>query len=66
MADNADICDVQNAAAFAAALLVRKPEGPKATGRCLSCEKKLAEGLRWCDAACRDDWQREQNGGCRA
>jgi hypothetical protein len=31
-----------------------------ATGACLSCEKGLEEGRRWCDADCRDDWSREK------
>jgi hypothetical protein len=28
------------------------------TGRCLWCGEPLPEPLRWCDAACRDDWER--------
>ena len=28
------------------------------TGSCLSCGRKL-KGRRWCDADCRDDWQRD-------
>lgn len=28
------------------------------TGYCLNCEEPLHKvGLRWCDAACRDDWE---------
>ena len=44
----------------ALALKVRRPEGPQATGFCLSCSEPVLAGLRWCDATCRDDWQREQ------
>lgn len=40
-----------------AALLARAPEGPKAAGVCLHCGEALPSG-RWCDADCRDDWQR--------
>lgn len=40
------------------ALLGRKPDGPQATGRCLCCGKPLANGVRWCDADCRDDWEK--------
>jgi len=38
----------------------RKPEGPTPIGRCLHCELPLPDGMRWCDADCRDDWQRER------
>lgn len=38
----------------------RKPEGPRATGQCLCCNSQLPRGMRWCDAACRDDWEAEQ------
>lgn len=30
-----------------------------ATGRCLYCDEPLPDGHRWCNAECRDDWQRE-------
>lgn len=35
-----------------------KPLAVQAVGHCLSCAEPLAHGLRWCDNACRDDWQR--------
>lgn len=37
------------------------PPEVAATGFCLNCGEKLAEGVRWCDAVCRDEWaaQRE-------
>lgn len=38
----------------------RKPEGPKATGRCLNCDKKLPLTHRWCDAECLADWRARQ------
>ena len=25
---------------------------------CLNCGQPTVEGARWCDSACRDDWQR--------
>lgn len=37
-----------------------RPAGPLAVGACLFCETTLAEGLRWCDADCRDLWERER------
>lgn len=39
------------------ALRQRKPHGPEATGQCLYCESPLPPGNRWCDKACRDDWE---------
>lgn len=39
------------------ALKARRPEGPKATGECLYCGEEI-EG-RWCDAYCRDEWERD-------
>lgn len=30
----------------------------KATGYCLNCDEPLASGLRFCDADCRDDYQK--------
>jgi RNA polymerase-binding transcription factor DksA len=31
---------------------------PEATGFCLSCGEPLPDGRRWCNADCRDDWER--------
>lgn len=42
------------------ALSQKKPEGPEATGYCLNCEARLGPNRRWCDAPCRDDWQKAQ------
>ncbi len=42
-----------------------RPAGPLATGRCLFCETTVAEGLRWCDADCRDGWQKERDARAR-
>ena len=30
----------------------------KATGKCLNCGYHVPPGHRWCDADCREDWQR--------
>ena len=39
----------------------RKPVGPKPTGFCLSCEKQFDNKVqRFCDADCRDDYDKEQ------
>ena len=42
-----------------AALSVRKPEGPKATGECLYCGEPTSDGWRWCNGTCRDGWCKE-------
>ena len=49
-----------------AALSQRKPEGPEATGFCFNCEARLRAGLRWCDVACRDDWQKTERAAAMA
>ncbi|SOD41357.1 hypothetical protein [Nitrosovibrio sp. Nv4] len=33
---------------------------PKGIGMCLSCETDIDDDRRWCDAACRDDYQKAQ------
>lgn len=43
-----------------AALSRRQPNGPAATGHCLNCETPMPDGRRWCDADCRDDWEKER------
>lgn len=37
----------------------KKPEGPEANGRCHYCDEIVADEHRWCDTACRDAWQRD-------
>ena len=41
----------------------RKPEGPAAVGYCLNCgpDTKLPNGMRWCNADCRNDWETWRN-----
>ena len=41
-----------------AAIDRRKLEGPPACGECLNCQAPLGEGMRWCDADCRADWEK--------
>lgn len=38
----------------------RRPEGPPPCGQCYSCGEPLAGTMRWCNADCREDWEREQ------
>jgi hypothetical protein len=33
-----------------------------AIGSCYNCDEPIAETKRFCDAACRDDWQRAHPG----
>lgn len=40
-------------------LRLRREAGPAPTGECLWCGAKLRRPLRWCDADCRDDWERD-------
>lgn len=32
----------------------------RATGHCLWCNAELAQGNRWCDSECREDWELNQ------
>lgn len=64
-----DVVDQGNEAAELfnkAALSQRKPEGPESTGFCFNCEARLAPKLRWCDAACRDDWEKTERAATMA
>lgn len=58
-ADPIDQACAQEAMFTAAAAAYRKPEGPAATGHCLFCDEPLEEGRRWCDADCRNGWEKE-------
>lgn len=63
MADFADLGADREERDRALALKLRAPEGPAATGVCLHCGEALCDGLRWCDAECRDAWQVDQRRG---
>lgn len=46
----------------------RRREGPiadKTNKSCFGCFEDIAEGLRFHDAACRDEWQRRQGADFR-
>ncbi|QIK36859.1 hypothetical protein GWK36_01315 [Caldichromatium japonicum] len=59
MADDADRAQAAIDLLLAAAIQgAKKPSGPCPTGFCLNCGEPLKDGLRWCDANCRDDWER--------
>jgi hypothetical protein len=58
MPDLIDLAQAQNERREERALAARKPAAPRASGFCLNCGEPLPEGRRWCDAECRDDWER--------
>lgn len=58
MADDIDLAQPRDAKMLEAQLAVRKPEGPKAKGKCYTCDAPLPMTHRWCDAQCRDDFER--------
>jgi hypothetical protein len=62
MSDTADLAQAQNERLDQVILATRKPAAPDATGFCLNCGEPLPGGRRWCDADCRDDWQRTASG----
>lgn len=58
-----DIVDEANELAQAAvdnAIATARQATPEAvaTGKCLNCGYQVPPGHRWCDADCREDWQR--------
>ena len=60
MADWIDNSVAQQEATLSAQASARRAEGPAATGFCLHCAEALPEHVRWGDASCRDQWEREQ------
>ena len=65
MSDEIDLANDRAALAVDAALRLAHDAAlhpvVEATGLCLFCGEPLAAGLRWCDADCRDDWQRQRD-----
>lgn len=43
-----------------AALSHRHDDGPSYTGYCHNCGDQVDEPLRWCDADCLEDWEKQQ------
>lgn len=39
----------------------RKEGEPRATGYCLFCGEPVPWVCRWCDADCRDDWEKQEH-----
>lgn len=60
ISDTNDMSSAHEEMARFAATQFRRPEGPAATGECLNCGELLPAGLRWCDADCRNDYERQE------
>jgi len=58
-ADPIDAASEHEAMLLAVACTYRRPEGPRGTGLCLSCGEPVESPRRWCDAECRDQWEKE-------
>ena len=58
MSDNLDIAAEREELARTVAQAVRKPAGPVANGRCHWCDEIIPDDARWCDAACRNAWEK--------
>lgn len=60
MADQVDVASDLEALELQSMLNLqrkRREDVVKANGFCLYCETPLSDGLRWCDAECRDEWE---------
>lgn len=60
MSDIADKAEEQEEMARQAALIIRRREGPKWTGRCLNCGELVERPFRWCNEDCREDWMKRE------
>lgn len=63
ISDLSDLATAFEGKYLESALSERKPNAPKPCGHCLNCEAPLPEGRRWCDADCRDDWEKLKAAG---
>ena len=59
MSDEIDIASVQEEAYRAAALNRRHASLPS-VGQCYSCGAPVEGSLRFCNADCRDDWEKDE------
>jgi hypothetical protein len=66
IADPLDRAAAETESHIAAAISVRKPEGPLAIGTCHNCGATLDPGHRWCGKDCMDDWEADQEMARRA
>ena len=64
MADIVDKAEEAESAIFALRIKnLPSSEIPKGNGVCLYCAERLNHDGRWCDAYCRDDWEKRQRVG---
>lgn len=62
MADDVDQANDVSALLLADAIAKKKKTvEAEATGECLNCSTKVAAGRRWCNAECRDEYERDEN-----
>lgn len=60
MADILDQADDAVEMLLRASISTKKKAGPQADGTCHNCGEHIADGLRWCDTDCRDDWTKRE------
>ena len=60
MADDADRASDLIELELSTLLAVRRPAASTYTGRCQNCAAHVARPLQFCDADCRDDFEREK------
>lgn len=63
MADPVDRAAALNEYMQEKQLEAARVKGPEvhATGYCLNCGEDMPDNQRWCDADCRDDWEKMNN-----
>jgi len=59
-ADRAEDCIERALEDALAEVRCARDRGPRAVGACLYCGADLPAPMRFCDALCRDAWDREQ------
>lgn len=60
IADQGNEVAERNLSASLAAVQAAAARPLPSTGKCLHCDEPLSAGMRWCDAHCRDGYEREQ------
>jgi hypothetical protein len=58
MADEVDLANRKADAELQNLIELRRPAGPDATGFCHSCGDCIGPVRRWCNAICRNAWER--------
>lgn len=58
MADFADESGMLSEKLLNIALMNKRPEGPRVTGKCHFCGEPVEAPRRWCDAECRDLYEK--------